>query len=125
MNPIGNDDNNIRKVLRYFSEGCKLDVFMHLCMLDYVGHDQVDTLLNVQEICRKISFIKQVWNTGCRLLTDTPYELFDKFTRLTGCCHYLVNIIMLLLLISIDKGPIGKNYVRYDVYDAKCDYLNH
>lgn len=60
---ISDESDSIHKVLTDYPERCKLDLFMHLCMLDYVGHEQVDVLLNGQEICRKISAIKQLWST--------------------------------------------------------------
>ena len=77
---MGNNLDSICKILRDFSEHCKLDVFMNLCMLDYVGYEKVDISLNVQEICRKIGAINQVWNAGGRATTDTPDELFDEFS---------------------------------------------
>ena len=55
---------------------------MNLFIWDYVGHDQVDTTLNIQAICRIISTIKRVWNIGGRVYTDTPDKLYDKFTHL-------------------------------------------
>ena len=56
---------------------------MNLCIWDYIDTDIVDTTLNVQEFYRKISMIKQVWNIGGRVCTDTSDELYDKFTRLS------------------------------------------
>ena len=37
MIPTGSDIHVIQKLLRDFSEACRLDIFMHLCMMDYVG----------------------------------------------------------------------------------------
>ena len=31
---------------------------MNLCMWDNIFHDQVDTILNIQDVCRKIRTIK-------------------------------------------------------------------
>ena len=56
---------------------------MHLCMLDYVGNDKIDPSLNVVEVCRQISGLKQVRMVDGRLLTDTPDELFDKFNEIS------------------------------------------
>ena len=75
-----NNTESTRLLLQDYSEKCKLDIFMNLCMWDYVGNDTVDTTLNVQEVCRKISTVKQVWNIGWKVYTDTPDELYDKFT---------------------------------------------
>ena len=43
----------------------------------------MDTLLSVQEVCCQISAIKQVYSLGGKVRTDTPDELFDKFTSLS------------------------------------------
>ena len=52
-----------------------------MCMWDYVGNDAVDPTLIVQNSCRKISTLEQVWNIGGRVCTDTPDELYTKFSR--------------------------------------------
>ena len=57
-NPIGLDTRIIQRLLREYSEKCKLEIFMHLCMLDYVGDDRVDQSLHINEVSRKISAIK-------------------------------------------------------------------
>ena len=54
---------------------------MNLCVWDYVGHDKVDTTLNVQDVYRKISTVKQVWNIGGKMCNDKADELYDKFTH--------------------------------------------
>ena len=82
-NPTHNNTESTSSLLQDYSEKCKLDIFMNLCMWDYVGNNTVDTTLNVQEICRKINTVKQVWNIGRRVCTDTPDELYDKFTCLS------------------------------------------
>ena len=54
-------DSNVlttRKLLTEYADNYKLDIFMYLCRLDYVGHAVVDIGLNVQEVCRQISDIK-------------------------------------------------------------------
>lgn len=53
---------------------------MHLCMLDYVCHDNIDITLNVQEVCREISNAKQLSSKDGKVYTNTPDELFDKLT---------------------------------------------
>ena len=38
-------DSNVtvaRKILHEYSEQCKLDIFIHLCQLDYVGESNID-----------------------------------------------------------------------------------
>ena len=58
---------------------------MHLCMWGYVVNDAVDPTLNVQDACRKSITLKQVWNVGGRVCTDTPDELYEKFSRFFVC----------------------------------------
>ena len=59
--PTYTDGLATRNMLRKFSEKCKFDIFMHICMLDYVGGDKIDPTLNVQEICRQITGLKIIW----------------------------------------------------------------
>ena len=68
-------------MLQDYSEKYELDIFMNLCLWEYVGHDKVDITPNIQDIFRKISTNKQVWNFDGRVYTDTPDELYDKLTR--------------------------------------------
>ena len=56
---------------------------MHLCMLDYVGNDKVDPSLNVVEVCRQISEVKQMRMIDGKLQTATPDELFDEFSEIS------------------------------------------
>ena len=42
------------KILREYGEICKLDIFLHLCRLNYVGHDKVDITMNTQKVCTRI-----------------------------------------------------------------------
>ena len=79
------DSNSIstHQQIQAYANLCKLDIFMNLCRQDYVGEDNVDPGLNVVEVCRQISSLRQVWNSGSTIHTDTPDELYDKFTRLT------------------------------------------
>ena len=79
------DSNNMAtsKLLQYYAELCKLDIFMHLCKLDYVGEDNVESVLNVVEVCCHISKLKKVWSSRSTVYTNTPDELYDKFTRLS------------------------------------------
>ena len=79
-NPLQNDVHSIKKILLPYSDLCKLDIFMNLCMLNYVGTTTIDPSLNVQEVCRKISSLRQQYTVrGRGVTTDTPDELFDKF----------------------------------------------
>ena len=82
-NPNNSNYSSCQKLLREYGEKGKLDIFLHLCKLNYVGHDKVDTALNTQEICSKISSLRQVYRLGSRDYVDTPEELFDKFNQLS------------------------------------------
>ena len=55
---------------------------MYLCMLDYLGNDKVDPLLNVVKVCRKISNIRQVRLVDGRSHTDIPDEFFDQSSKM-------------------------------------------
>lgn len=81
--PNDNQIQTFRKSLKYYIKKCTFDVFMHLCMLGYIGHDKVDKSLNVQEVCRQIGTIKQVWSKLGKVYTDTPDELYDKLTSIS------------------------------------------
>ena len=53
-------------------------------MLDCVGSDKVDPTLNVQEVCRQISGLRQRYSDdNGRVYTDTPDKLFDKYISLS------------------------------------------
>ena len=71
------------KFLREFGDTCKLDIFLYLCQLNYVGHSKVDTTMNTQEVCSSIGELRQNYTHSGQPKTDTPEELFNKFTALT------------------------------------------
>ena len=48
-----------------------------------VIHDKVDIALNNQEVCSKISSLRQVFLLGGHKRTESPEELFDSFTCLS------------------------------------------
>ena len=50
--PTTNDGVTTQLLLIDYTNACKLDIFMNLCRLDYVGNIRVDKCLNVQEVCR-------------------------------------------------------------------------
>ena len=58
---IYQDSTSIARSLYSFGEKCNLDVFLYMCRKYYVGHDSIDNLLSVQDVCRQISEIKQEW----------------------------------------------------------------
>ena len=81
--PTHPDNGSAMLLLHNFSEKCKLDIFIHLCMLDYVGNDIVDPSLNVVEVCRQISDVKKTRMVNGKLHTATPDELFDEFSEIS------------------------------------------
>ena len=81
--PIYTDNSSAMLLLHNFSEKCKLDVFMHLCILDYVGNDKVDPSLNAVEVCRQISEVKQMRMVDGKLHTATPEGLFNEFSDIS------------------------------------------
>ena len=75
-------DMSCQRIIRDYGELCKLEIFMHLCMLNYVGHTKVDVGLNTLDIYSQISDVKQVYNQNGRMYHNTPDELFDRFLTL-------------------------------------------
>ena len=51
-NPMSPDYLSTQKLQREYGEKYKLDIFMYLYKLNYVGHVMIDTSLNVQEVGR-------------------------------------------------------------------------
>ena len=58
--PTNTNNGSAMLMLNNSLEKCKLDIFMYLCMLDYVGHGKVDPSLNVVGVYHQISEVKQV-----------------------------------------------------------------
>ena len=75
-------DSSCHKTIRNYSDQCKLEIFLHLCQLNYVGLTNIDIGLNTLEVCSHISELKQVYCKGGRTHHDTPDELFDRFSVL-------------------------------------------
>ena len=71
-----------QRIIQDYCEQCKLEVFLYLCRLNYVGHARVNINLNTLEVCSQISSVKQVYCTNGRVIHYTPDELFDKYSRL-------------------------------------------
>ena len=66
--------------MQCFVDACKLNVFISVCQMDYVGTDTADTTFYVQEVCNDISLLRQVWKYGKgRTFTDTPDDLYQKY----------------------------------------------
>jgi hypothetical protein len=75
----------IKQEFQKYCDRCKLDIYLNLCFQDYVGSDNVDTSLNVQEVSRKITSLRQAWkDTQGRAQMDTPDELFNKYLQLSA-----------------------------------------
>ena len=81
--PTDTDNDSTMLMLYNFSEKCKLDIFMHLRMLNYVGNEKFDLSLNVVEVCRQISEVKQVRMVDGKLHTATIDEHFDQFSEIS------------------------------------------
>ena len=84
--PTRPSDSNIdsaSSVLLKYAEKRHLNIFMHLCMIHYVGNDNIDPTLDVVETCRQINNIQQVRLINGRLRTDTPDWLFNQFNEIS------------------------------------------
>ena len=69
--------------MRYYSDRCIFDVFLHLCWKDYVGVDDGASISKmVHEIYKKLAKVCMEYRskTGDHLVTDTSDELYAKFT---------------------------------------------
>ena len=51
-------------------------------MPSYMGSNEIDSSLNVAEVCLQISEVKQVCLSNGQLITDTPAELFERFSSI-------------------------------------------
>ena len=71
-----------QQIIREYKDVCKLEICMHLYVLDYVGHTKVDVGLNTLNVCSQISDVKHVYNQNGRMYHDTPDEIFDRFSTL-------------------------------------------
>ena len=58
---VSQDSLTAAKILYSYSEKCKLDVFLHMCQIYYVGHDSVDNYLIMQDVCFRVSYLRQEW----------------------------------------------------------------
>ena len=87
-------------MLYKFSEKCKLEFFIHLCILNNVGHGKVEPYLNVVELCHQISEVKRVRMVEGKLQTATPDELFDQFSEILVSLPENANIWTLQLCSS-------------------------
>ena len=79
---MSNDNLSTSCTIQEYAEKCKFDIFMHVCMLDYVGSNRIDRILNVQEVCRQVSDLSQVRSNNGKVFTDKPDKLFDKYISL-------------------------------------------
>jgi len=58
-NPNRADLLGARHELQNYCDRCKLDIYIHICRQDYIGDEEVDSALNIQEVSRKITSLKQ------------------------------------------------------------------
>lgn len=83
-NPNRSDLSSTRQELQNYCDMCKLDIYIYICGQDYVGSDTVDSALNIQEISRKITSLKQTWkDKSGKIRTDSPDDLFNKFLQVS------------------------------------------
>ena len=61
------------RVLRMISSGIDIN---------YVGYDEVDPALHVQDVSKQLSLIKQTYTSQGRIVELTPDKLFNKFCAL-------------------------------------------
>ena len=84
LNPVSQDSSNAENILYASSEKCKLDVCIHIFRKYYVGHDIVYNSLSTQDVCRRISYLKQEWrDRNGRTIQEIPDDLFNQFLQLS------------------------------------------
>ena len=72
-------------ILREYAEKCKLDVFLHACREFYVVSNAKDSSAKaVQEICKSLAGLKQLYYDKARQVSDTPDILFGKFVNVAS-----------------------------------------
>ena len=98
LNPVSQDSSTAENILYAYSEKCKLDVCIHIFCKYYVGHNIVYNSLSTQDVCRRISYLKQEWRdrNGCTVCEITGY-LFNEFLHLSislheSACQWLIQI---------------------------------
>ena len=69
--PLSKTTCDLRHRIQTFAALCRLEVFLHICELNYVGANDGDTNLGVIAICEAI--------TGLRQGSGTPDDLFNSF----------------------------------------------
>ena len=70
-------------ILREYAEKCKLDVFLHACRAFYVGSKAKNSSAkDVNEICKSLAGLKQLYYDKVRQVSDTPDILFGKFVNI-------------------------------------------
>ena len=73
-----------QKIIQEYGDLCKLEMFVHLCVLNYVGHANVDIGLNTLDVCSQISDVKQVYNqmNECIMILQTNYLIGSRLWQL-------------------------------------------
>ena len=74
------ESHDAQRQLEIFADTCKLDVFIFVCRMEYVGTENADTMFYVQQLCNDISQLCQVWKDGkVRAFRDTPEDFYQKY----------------------------------------------
>ena len=84
--------SSLQKIVRDYGESCKLDIFLHLCQLNYVGNDKVDVALNTQEVCSKISSLRQVFLLDGHRRTDMEEDHWLADDKKKAKSTYYMNV---------------------------------
>ena len=75
-----------------------MDACIHICRKYYVGHNIVYNYLRTQDVCCRISYLKQEWRdrngrTVCGITDDLFNEFFHRSISLhESACQWLIQI---------------------------------
>ena len=71
---------SIMSIVNAYADKCMFDRFKASCRNDYVGDEGTsDPLLATQDICDKLSKLRQAYKVNNRTVEDHPEDLFQKF----------------------------------------------
>jgi hypothetical protein len=82
--PVDPNTIGVMGMVNVYADKCMFDKFKQACRNDYVGDDEAaDPLLAIQDICDKLSRLRQAYKINNRQVVDHPEVLFQKFSDIT------------------------------------------
>lgn len=75
---------NEQTELQDFIDRCKLDIFLAVCKVDYVGDEDARPESYVREVCDVIGKLRQEYTKDGKIIIDSPDDLYQKFMQLVA-----------------------------------------